>query len=65
MPEHNFIAAAFGQPHDTVPIWIMRQAGRYLPQYREVRSRVSFLDLCHKPELMTEVTLQPIDIFGI
>jgi uroporphyrinogen decarboxylase len=64
MPEHNFIAAAFGQPHDTVPIWIMRQAGRYLPQYREVRSRVSFLDLCHKPELMTEVTLQPIDIFG-
>jgi uroporphyrinogen decarboxylase len=64
MPEHSFIAAAFGQPHDTVPIWIMRQAGRYLPQYREIRSRVSFLDLCHKPELMTEVTLQPIDIFG-
>lgn len=64
MPEPNFIAAAFGRPHDTVPIWIMRQAGRYLPQYREVRSRVSFLDLCHQPELMTEVTLQPIDIFG-
>ncbi len=64
MPEHNYIAAAFGRPHDTVPIWIMRQAGRYLPQYREVRSRVSFLDLCHDPELMTEVTLQPIDIFG-
>jgi uroporphyrinogen decarboxylase len=65
MTEHNFLAAAFSQPHDTIPIWIMRQAGRYLPQYREVRSRVSFLDLCHQPNLMTEVTLQPIDIFGL
>jgi len=42
----------------------MRQAGRYLPEYQAVRGNVTFLELCHNPELCTEVTLQPIDIFG-
>ena len=47
------------------PIWIMRQAGRYLPEYREIRKDVNgFLDLCYNPKLATEITLQPIKRFN-
>ncbi len=61
----RFLNACRGLPVDTTPIWIMRQAGRYMPEYRAVRAKHSFLEVCHVPELACEVTLQPVDILGV
>src|SRR6266481_357221 len=59
-----FLRACRGEVTERAPIWIMRQAGRYLPEYREVRKGVSFLELCKTPKLAAEVTLQPLRRYG-
>ena len=60
-----FLKACRCEPVDVTPIWIMRQAGRYLREYRELRKKVSFLELCKKPELAAEVTLMAVDRLGV
>jgi uroporphyrinogen decarboxylase len=60
------LRAALGQPVERTPVWLMRQAGRILPEYRAVRESVSgFIELAQTPELAAEVTIQPVDILGV
>ena len=61
----TFLKACKGEKVEYTPIWIMRQAGRYLPDYQRVRSGMTFLGLCKTPEKAAEVTIQPIDILGV
>ena len=61
-----FIDACFGKETEYTPVWMMRQAGRYLPEYMEVRRKVgNFLDMTRNPEVVAEVTIQPIDILDV
>ncbi len=65
MMNDTFLKACRGEKTQYTPVWVMRQAGRYLPEYQKVRGQVSFLELCKTPELCVEVTLQPISRFGM
>ena len=65
---HNdtFLRALLREPTPYTPVWVMRQAGRYLPEYNQTRARAgSFLDLCRSPDMATEVTLQPLARYAL
>jgi uroporphyrinogen decarboxylase len=60
-----FLRACRRQTTEHTPVWLMRQAGRYMPEYRAIRARADFLTLCHDPALACEVTLQPVERLGV
>ena len=60
-----FVRALKGERVERFPVWMMRQAGRYLPGYRAIRAKTSFLDLCRDPELAATVSLEPVERFDV
>jgi uroporphyrinogen decarboxylase len=64
-PKADFLRACLGLPVSRTPVWLMRQAGRYMSEYRAIRAKHSMLEMINTPELAAEVTLQPIDAFGM
>jgi len=61
----RFLDACRRRPTDVRPVWFMRQAGRYMKQYREIRAKASILEICKRPDLAAQVTLQPVEILDV
>lgn len=64
-PDHPFLAACRREPTPYTPVWLMRQAGRYMEEYRRLRAEHGFLDLCKRPELAAEITVAPVERLGV
>jgi len=60
-----FLEAAFSQQTERPPVWMMRQAGRFMPQYWAIKNKYSFLEMCKTPEIAADVTMLPVDLLGI
>ncbi|MGH3097098.1 MAG: uroporphyrinogen decarboxylase [Streptosporangiales bacterium] len=65
MDDSPFLRACRGEPTSYTPVWFMRQAGRALPEYRRAREGVPMLEACRRPELVTEITMQPVRRYGV
>jgi len=65
MPEPRFLTACRRKPVDVTPVWFMRQAGRYMPEYRAARAQQSILEICHRPKLVAQISLQPVERLGV
>src|SRR4030066_2053718 len=65
MNNDTFLKACRREKTDFTPVWLMRQAGRYMKEYMEIRSKHSFLEMCKTPEIAAEVTLQPVNKIGV
>src|SRR6202034_4713884 len=63
--DHPFMRACRREPTPYTPIWLMRQAGRYMPEYRRVRQQHSFLEMCQRPDLAAEVTVTAVERLGV
>ncbi|MCX6128957.1 MAG: hypothetical protein NTX25_07820 [Proteobacteria bacterium] len=65
LSQKPLVDAAFGHANPRIPIWFLRQAGRYLPEYMKIRKNVEFVELCRNPQLASEVTLQPLRRYDV
>src|SRR4051812_908187 len=65
MRDSLLIKAAFSEKTGRPPVWMMRQAGRFMPQYWEIKNKYSFLEMCKTPEIAADVTMLPVDLLGI
>lgn len=65
LKNHSLLQAALGKKPDRIPVWLHRQAGRYMKEFRDVRLKYTFFEICKTPELVAEVTLQPINAFDL
>src|SRR5438093_5141248 len=64
-PQSRFVKACKAQPVDRTPVWFMRQAGRYMPEYRAVRKQYSLIEICKKPEVAAEITITASEALGV
>ena len=64
-PESRFVKACKSQPVDRTPVWFMRQAGRYMPEYRAVRKQYSLIEICKRPEVAADVTITAAEALNV